>query len=377
MKAAIRWPGKFLLFLIFCYSIPGYSQIRLLNGKNISIGEMDRFLANGMDSFKIPGLSIAIINNGKIVYHNVMGVADVDTKTKVDEQSIFECASMSKPVFAYLVMRMVDKGLLNLDTPLYRYMPYPDIANDERYKLITARIVMEHTSGFPNWRWFEKADTSLHVHFPDLYLKFTPGTRYSYSGEGFLYLARVVAFLNKRDLQTLEPLYEQEVAVPLDMAHAWFTGNSYITQHKVSGHVNGKVRVSNGMNWPIAFPKWDSSYFNPAASLHTDVIGYAHFVIGWMAGKGLSKKSLDEMLRPQYKLPPDTAKGHELSAPGLGVFVVQTPYGTKYEHGGNNGNFQSQFLWYPAQKSGYVLLTNCDRGGDFNTRLEAFFRAGL
>ena len=366
----------FLSLLAHPFS-PAKAQFVALNGKTITADVFDGFLRRQMDSLGIQGLTIAVIKNDKIIYHRALGIANVDTKAKVDEQSIFEAASMSKPVFAYLVMRMVDEGKLALDTPLYRYMPYPDIERDERYKLITARIVLTHRTGFPNWRYFNRADTSLHVHFPDLYLKFTPGTAYSYSGEGFLYLAKVVAHLNSMDLQTLEPLYEKEVAVPLGMQHAWFTGNAYISQHKVSGHVNGKVQVYHDMNWPISFPNWDSSYFNPAASLHTDAVSYANFIIGLMKGEGLTKRSLDEMLKPQYPMPTELAENkNEHSDVGLGIFMVSTPYGIRYEHGGDNTNFQAHFAWYKPQKEAYVFFLNCNRGDAFSVRLQQFLANG-
>jgi CubicO group peptidase (beta-lactamase class C family) len=207
-------------------------------------------------------------------------------------------------------------------------------------------------------------------------LKFTPGTQYGYSGEGFLYLAKVVAYLNRRTLQTLEPLFEQEVALPLGMQHAWFTGNDYITQHKVSGHVDGKVKFSNGSTWPIPFPNWDSSWFNPAASLHTDAVSYANFLINWMKGNGLSKNSFEEMLKPQYKLPEDPANPGVSTETGLGIFITDTDYGTRYQHGGNNGNFQSNFVWYKSQKSGYVYFTNCNKSDAFEKRLKEFFTNG-
>lgn len=364
----------YFLLLFLHHSV--VAQFTTLSGKKVNPDQFESFLKKEMDSIGMPGLTIAIINNGKMVYHKALGIANVNTKTMVDEESIFEAASMSKPVFAYLVMKMVDKGLLTLDTPLYRYLPYPDIARDERYKLITARIVLTHRTGFPNWRYFNMADSSLHVHYPDLYLKFTPGTQYGYSGEGFLYLAEVVAHLTARTLQTLEPLYEQEVAVPMEMPHAWFTGNSYITQHKVSGHVNGKVHFSNGTTWPSPFPTWDSTYFNPAASLHTDVVSYANFVINWMKGKGLTKKSFNEMLKPQYKLPEDPSNPGEPTETGLGIFITNTAYGTRYQHGGNNGNFQSNFVWYIPQKSGYIYFTNCNKSEAFEKGLKDFFTYG-
>jgi CubicO group peptidase (beta-lactamase class C family) len=363
-----------LILLGLALSFSALGQLQTVGGKRISDAEMDRFVKKEMDSMGMPGLSIAVICHGKIVYHRELGLANDSTGAKVDSLSVFEAASMSKPVFAYWVMKMVDQGLINLDTPLYRYMPYPDIEKDSRYKLITARIVLTHRTGFPNWRYFDMADTSMHVKYGDLYMKFTPGARFYYSGEGFLYLAKVIAYLRGKTLKSLEPVFQQEVARPLVMEHAWFTGNAYITRHKVSGHVNGKPYFYNGVPWPISFPNWDSSYFNPAASLHTDAISYAHFLISWMSGKGLTRKSLDEMLSPQEELPKDNPNVTQYGdhAWGLGVAVGETPYGTRYEHGGNNTNFQSQFVYFRKRKYGYVFLTNCDKGMAFNFRLRKF-----
>lgn len=363
--------------LLLARTMPVHAQFTALNGTRVTAAQMDAFLKKQMDSLHIPGMSLAIVNDGVIVAHRALGIANADTKRPVDEQSIFEAASMSKPVFAYLVMRMVDKGLLDLDTPLYRYMPYPDIERDDRYKLITARIVLTHRTGFPNWRYFNRADASLHVHYPDLYLEFTPGTQYHYSGEGFLYLAKVVAFLNGKDLKTLESVYETEVAKPLGMEHAWFTGNAYIAAHKVMGHVRGKVRIDNAMNWPTAFPDWDSSYVNPAASLHSDAISFAKFMIGAMQGQGLSARSARELLTPQLPLPDSLAetKGEHPQV-GLGLFMEQTPFGTRYEHGGNNGNFKSHFVFFTKQQAGYVYFVNGDTGDALYPVLNRFFETG-
>jgi CubicO group peptidase (beta-lactamase class C family) len=140
---------------------------------------MDRFLQHAMDSLGMPGLSIAIITNGKICYERALGVTNMSTGKKVDRNSIFEAASLSKPVFAFFVMKMVENGELDLDKPLYQYLPYADIAYDDRYKLITARMVLTHTSGLPNSRYYDKADTGMHIKNGDLYLKFTPGTNFS------------------------------------------------------------------------------------------------------------------------------------------------------------------------------------------------------
>lgn len=342
-----------------------FGQIKTLNGKNLSSAEIDNFIKFQMDSFQMPGLSIAIINNCKIVYHKAFGITNVDTRAILNEQSIFEAASISKPVFAYFVMKLVDKGQLNLDTPLYKYMPYPDIEKDERYKAITARMVLSHQTGFPNWRYSDFADSSMHIKRGDLYLKFTPGTKFSYSGEAYLYLAKVIAHLNNRTLQNLEPLFQQEVAFPLKMRHASFTGNTYISQHKVTGHENGKVTLY----------QVDSSYFNPASSLHADALSYAQFLIGLMNSKGLTKKSYDELLKPQVILEKDNSN-YGIYAWGLGIAIAKTRLGIMYEHGGNNGNFQSMFMFSKSQKSGYVFLTNCDKGNAFDKVLIKFLSNG-
>jgi CubicO group peptidase (beta-lactamase class C family) len=165
-----KLPCLFLFLLPASYS---FCQIKTLGGKAIDKSAVDQFLHRQMDSLKIMGLSIAIINDGKVVYTQAMGLASVYTQEKVNPESLFECASLGKSVFAFFVMRLVDKNILSLDTPLYKYLPYPDIAYDNRYKLITARMVLDHTTGFPNWR---ENDT--------LKIQFTPGSKWSYSGEG-------------------------------------------------------------------------------------------------------------------------------------------------------------------------------------------------
>jgi CubicO group peptidase (beta-lactamase class C family) len=347
----------FIAITLMFTSYLSFGQIINLNEEKITSTELDFFIKAQMDSLKMQGLSIAIINNDEIVYHNAFGVSNAETRETINEQFIFEGASISKPVFAYFVMKMVDKGMLALDTPLYKYMPYPDIEKDERYKAITARLVLSHQSGFPNWRHnIDLADSSLHIKRGDLYLKFAPGTKFSYSGEGYLYLAKVIAHLNNRTLQTLDPIFQQKVALPLKMQHASFVRNTYISQHKVTGHENGKV----------APYQVDSSYFNPASSLQTDAVSYAQFIIGLINGKGLTQKSYNEMLKPQVMLEKDNnLTNNGVYAWGLGLAIRKTPLGIMYEHGGSNGNFQSMFMFSKTNKNGYVFLTNCDKGNAF------------
>ena len=171
----------------------------------IDADALDRVLKAYLDYYKIPGMSVAVIKDSKVVYHRGLGVRNTLTREPVTDDTVFEAASMTKPVCAYLVLRLVDRGVLKLDTPLYTYLPYEDIAYDDRYKLITARMVLTHRSGFPNWR-NGKLD-----------IKFVPGTQFSYSGEGFVYLGKVVEKLTGKKLVDL---CQEEVFEPLGIEHA-------------------------------------------------------------------------------------------------------------------------------------------------------------
>ncbi len=348
------------LFLIAIVSVNSFSfkiengqKIKSLSGKNIAIADIDKYLATQMDSLNIPGLSIAIINDGKIAYYRNLGVTSFNTKEKVAEETLFDAGSISKTTFTYLVLRMADQGILNLDKPLYTYLPYPDIAHDDRYKLITARMILSHTSGFPNWR-FLNADRKLDI-------KFTPGTQHLYSGEGFEYLANVIAHLKNIKKNELQHLFEDEVAKPLGMKYAFNTWNGYIEKHQATGHIDGKPAAGWGIN--ATRPDFAASY-----SLQTEALSYSNFIIALMNGKGLSKKSYDEMLKAQVRIPASI----DSSSYCLGIKIKPTKFGNVYMHDGYNQNFYSAYLFSKSKKTGYVFFTNCNNGFDFNKKLENF-----
>jgi CubicO group peptidase (beta-lactamase class C family) len=261
-------------------------------------------------------------------------------------------------------MKMVEKGLLNIDQPLYTYLPYPDIAYDNRYKLITARMVLCHTSGLVNWRFLNK-DNKLE-------LKFTPGTSWGYSGEGYEYLANVVAHLKYIPKNGLQDLFEKEVCVPLGMRHAYYTWNDYLEKHRASGHVDGKVLIA----------PWGTSAKNPnfqaAFSLQSEAASYANFLIAMINEKGLKKTTFDEMLRvhvvfPTYLLIKDAPKT-DSSSWCLGMQKIHSEFGDEYLHGNNNYNFTGGSMFNQEKKFGYVFFTNCNKGMDFEKRLALFLK---
>ncbi|MGD0078694.1 MAG: serine hydrolase domain-containing protein [Sedimentisphaerales bacterium] len=338
-----------------------HEKIKTLSGNEITKSEMDEFLKIQMDSMDIKGLSIAIINDAKVVYHLTRGIADINSSETVNGQTLFQAASLSKPIFAYFVMKIVEQGVLDLDTPLYKYLPYPDIEYDQRYKLITARMVLSHTSGFPNWRPNYKGKLDI---------KFTPGTKYLYSGEGYMYLAKVIAHLTNRDLSNLDSLFQQQVCEPLNLKHTYFGMNDYVAKHLAKGHIGDK----------IAYDKdFDIINFNSAGGLYTEAIDYANFLIAIMNEKGLKKTSFDEMLKEYVQMPDDDNAKRFMGQTGygLGFGMKSSIYGITYLHGGNNWGFTSGFMMNKEKKFGFVFFTNSEqfnngRLSNLYQKLEAF-----
>ena len=307
--------------------------------------ELDRFVQAYLDYYKIPGISVAVIKDSKVVYHRGFGVKNTATREPVTDDTVFEAASMTKPVFAYTVLRLVDRGVLELDTPLYTYLPYEDIAHDDRYKLITARMVLTHRTGFPNWRTGK------------LDIKFTPGTEVSYSGEGFVYLGKVVEKLTGKKLVDL---CREEVFAPLGIENASLVWNEDVARLTATGH---------GGSSPMA--KGKPSQPNVAASLHVDAGNYARFLIAVLQGKGLSEPTAKEMLRSQVKMPDQQGASW-----GLGIAIEETPFGTNYGHGGRNTGFTSHSVMYKDQGIGYVFLVNNDDASKIDNVLNAYLIAG-
>jgi len=159
-----------------------------------------------MRKLHVPGVSIALVEGGRVSWVGAYGSANARTKRRVDTNTLFEAASMSKPLFTYATLKLVEGGVMDLDRPLVEYLDEPYLPDQPKHRLITARMVMNHTSGFPNWRpngWLGGKP---------LKIRFEPGSRHGYSGEGFLYLQRVVEHITGKPLQTfmrkklLEPI---------------------------------------------------------------------------------------------------------------------------------------------------------------------------
>jgi CubicO group peptidase (beta-lactamase class C family) len=281
---------------------------------------MDAFLQQLMARNGVTALSVAVVDGGETVYARTFGVVDSRSHHPADERTVFRAASLSKPLCAFLVMKLVDEGVLDLDTPVHRYLPkplyaYPAYASfreDPRHEQLTARLLLSHQGGLPNWRRDR----------PDGPIAFgsAPGTQFGYSGEGYALLQFVIETITGRDLAALA---HDKVFEPLGMRDT-----SFLWEARFDGRF--AVELDSGLGGLIAGTKTKS---NAAASVITNASDYARFVAAVMNGAGLKPETRAMWLEPRVAItsrslfsPPGTDGGanraHKLAwTPGWGTFA--------------------------------------------------------
>jgi CubicO group peptidase (beta-lactamase class C family) len=330
------------------------------------VADIEKLMPGLMKEANLPGLSIALIEGGKRVWSRGFGVRDVTSKTAVDADTVFECASISKTVFAYAVMKLCEQGVIDLDVPLLKYWPEPFVESDPRATRITARHILSHQSGLPNWRTDEP-----------LKLNFDPGTDFMYSGEGYFYLQSVLTHLRgnvypdrcgnfeagvKVCATDIGEFLQKQVLAPLKMkSSSYLTTDKLKTNYALPHDVQGKV-FSKPPQTQTALARYAS-----AGSLLTTANDYAQFIISLFEPKDndpfrLSKKSIEEMHRPHVKLKPDQ-QIDGASSWGLGWAIQERPGGNVVLHSGGHSGYRSLSMLSVQRQSGFIMLTNGDTGG--------------
>jgi CubicO group peptidase (beta-lactamase class C family) len=350
----------------------GQSPLRL-DGSTITVAEIDGTVTRLMKAAEVPGVGIAIFNHGNIAYLKAYGFRDKEKNLPLTTDSVMSAASFSKVVFAYLAMKLVDEGVLDLDKPVYQYLPkplpeypnYADLAGDPRHKAITARMLLSHTSGFANWRAFED-DRKLRIHFE-------PGSRFAYSGEGINLLQLVLETITK---QPLEELMQARVFQPLGM-----TRTSMVWQDRFeSDYANGYDEYGRSLG-PQKRQQADA-----AGSMLTTIGDFARFVQAVMQGKGLREKTREQMLSPQIQITSkhefptfsnemtEENKAIRLSY-GLGWGLYWTSFGKAFFKEGHDDGWRNYTAGIDEQKTGIVIMTNSGNGeGIFKELLETLLK---
>ncbi len=336
------------------------ATFRNVQGQIVETSELDAFIPKRMEEARVPGMQIVVVKASRIVYSRAFGFKDRSTGERLNPNTDFYAASLSKTVFAYLVMRLVEEHTLDLDKPLYTYLSkpleefdfYKDMRGDDRYKRITARLVLSHQTGWPNFRWLN----------PDrkLDFKYAPGARFSYSGEGMNYLQFVIEQITGKGLDELS---REKVFKPLGMTRTRYVWDSAFESDYALGHDEAEKPL----------PKQKRTKAGAAGSMETTAEDYARLLIAIADAKGLRRASIQEMLRPQVAihskkmfgpLARETTDENEAIRLGwgLGWGVFTTPYGPVFFHGGHDDGWNHYTLTYRDKGISVVILTNSSNG---------------
>ena len=315
------------------------------------------------------GLALAIIDRGQVRYVQAYGVRNAGNDP-LRTDTVMYGASLTKVVFAYSVLQLVDQGKLALDTPLASYLdkplpdydteaiypdkygPYRDLANDPRWKQITARMVLTHSTGFANF-WFIEPDQKLRIHFK-------PGSRYSYSGEGMSLLQFVIE--NGR----------KDVGLGLDLGALTQTNFDRLgmTRTSLQWRPDFRPNLADGFDDKGEVVAHDErSKVRVAGSMDTTIADLSKFVAALTRHDGLSAASYAEMLKPQLhigtatqfpnfgpELPLDRQR-RDLFA-GLGLVVFKGPQGAGFYKGGHDGQTANTMVCIERSRRCVLILSN-------------------
>lgn len=361
---------KRFLILLICFSIISLNteaqSIKRIDGSQIDADSLSAAIRLLMKDAGVSGLGIVVYNENKPLFMKTFGLADVREQTPFKTSQVMYAASFSKTVFAYIVAQLVQEKVIDLDKPLVQYLSkplpdydipgwnrgYQDIKNDKRYEKITARMCLSHTTGFPNWRWFEPDEK--------IKIKFNPGSRYSYSGEGLYLLQFVIEQITGRDYESIA---RERVFIPLNMENTSYVWQPKYAKNLVLGHdLAGK---------PYEFEEWEEA--GCAGTMCTTLEDYSRFFRAMMQHKGLSNATFKNLITPQVRIRsikqfgPLASKDSTLNdniqlSYGLGLGVFKTPYGSAFFKEGHDEGWGHYSIAYPEKGIGVVIMTNNDAG---------------
>lgn len=294
---------------------------------------LDSLVPALLDSARVPGLALAIVSNGRTAWAQGFGNRLQGQPGRIDTATVFEAASLGKPVFAYAVMKLVDEGRFDLDKPLISYHPLPELS-DPRSERITARMVLSHTTGLPNE---VRPDERLS-------LQFDPGTRFGYSGVGFNYLQRVIETVVH---MPLDSFMRRTVFEPLHMTRSAYRWENRFVATFAIGHDDDET-PRPPTRPPIA---------RAASSLHTTVADYARFLSAVLDTAGPSGRVPRQMLDRQIAVTTGISWG-------LGWGLQETDSGRVLWHWGDNSNsgYTAYVQGDAARGTGFVFFTNSTAG---------------
>lgn len=312
-----------------------------------------------MEHYKIPGISIAIVENGKIKWAKGYGIANTDTKTKVDVNTIFQAGSISKPVAALSALKLIEEGKLDLDTDVNTYLKDWKIPENKftATEKVTLRRLLTHTAGmtvhgFPGYEQKDSFPTLLQVlngngNTSKIFVDTIPNSIWRYSGGGYTLMEKIVEDTSNK---SLDAYMAENFLTPLGMSNSTYEQPLSKKHHtNASAAYNRKGEIAEGY--------WNNYPEQAAAGLWTtptDLAMYAIEIQQILAGKEngvLSKKTIDQMLTK-----------HKNNW-GLGPSLQWEKDSLIFRHGGKNRGFTNEFISFANKGNAVIIMTNADNGG--------------
>jgi CubicO group peptidase (beta-lactamase class C family) len=336
--------------------------------------EFHAFYKKGLVDTGIVGSSILLLHDNQVVDKVSFGLADKERNIPADERTIYHWASITKTLTGIAIMQMRDRGLLTLDDPIVKYIPelrqvynpFGDMGE------ITIKHLLTHSAGFRSatWPWKDKPWQpheprrweQLVAMFPYTEIKFKPGTKWSYSNPGIIFLGQVIELLTGDDY---EVYVDKNVLKPLEMYESYFDATPYhLLKNRARSYfrtgdelktapfdVDTGITVSNGgLNAPI-----------------TDFAKYLNFLMGDPKRQAvydgiLKRSSLEEMFQPVLRIEPDTPPppGAEVVEESQGlIFFIEKHFETTYiAHSGGQNAFITHFYYLPETRTSYAVAYN-------------------
>ncbi|MDE1175861.1 MAG: serine hydrolase [Edaphobacter sp.] len=337
----MRWIlARRVVVVLFCLLVRVLAMAQSAGVAERLDREVPRLLAEN----HVPGVSIAVLRHGRIVMERAYGMQDATTKAT--PRTLYNIASLTKPITAQVAMRLLSQGVFTLDEPMAPVWTDPDIADDARRNLLTPRMALTHQTGFANWRSMTGGKLTF---------QFEPGTRYGYSGEGFEYLAR---FMEKKTGVPLDRNAKRLVFDPLGMKETAFTPQPFFI---------GRVAVPADDKGVWMMPRFADKPIS-ADMVYTTAHDYALLLKAVMANTGITREVAAERDRMQIDVREEMcsrlAAGLCPDAAGSGLSWQLMRFGgtTVMMHGGHDPGVHTLAYLVREDGSGAVILTNGENG---------------
>jgi CubicO group peptidase (beta-lactamase class C family) len=355
-------------FVMIASTVPVYGQ-----AAGSTYAGLESTVTRVMSEDKIPGCALGIVEDNRLVYSRGFGLMKLgDPSRPVTPETLFHMASITKPFVATALMQLVERGKVDLDAPVTRYVPYFRL-KDPRYKDITVRQMVTHTSGMPDvknygWNQPEYDDGALERYvrsLDDKALLWQPGHKFRYSNMAFEVLGDLVA---KVSGMSFEDYVETSILKPVGMRSSTLLYKKADPSKLATGHTMAKGVVA-----PVAHYPYNRAH-TPSSNLHSNVEDMARWIIvnlnrGELDGQRILKSSTYELLwRPAAPIP--ERSWHV----AISWFLAEVKGEQIVMHSGGDDGFATHLAFSPTRKAGVVMMFNSDQVSSIKKIWEAALR---